>query len=214
MNGSVNMTVNAYTANRVTGDMRVFNWNKCKSRWPYLKNIDFPHSAKRKIVDLLIGLDCAYLHSTIEEVRGKPTEPIVRRTPLGWTCVENPGQRDGSMLQTNFASKFFVKDHLYLERLNANLKTFWEFDEEPLMHEPPVIRSEEKLDLQTAEHSINYENQMYRVGVPWKGRQPIFQTTIIWLYKDLKTLRRDLNDYRTLQTLTASALSSILRKDM
>ena len=122
MNGSVNMTVNAYTANRVTGDMRVFNWNKCKSRWPYLKNIDFPHSAKRKIVDLLIGLDCAYLNSTIEEVRGKPSEPIVRRAPLGWTCVENPGQRDGSMLQTNFASKFFVKDQLYLERLNANLK--------------------------------------------------------------------------------------------
>ena len=29
MNGSVNMTVNAYTANRVTGDMRVFDWNKC-----------------------------------------------------------------------------------------------------------------------------------------------------------------------------------------
>ena len=82
------------------------------------------------------------------------------------------------------------------------------------MHEPPVIRSEEKLDLQTAEHSINYENQMYRVGVPWKERQPIFQTTIIWLYEDLKTLRRDLNDHRTLQTLTASAMSSILRKDM
>ena len=102
--------------------MRVFNWNKCKSRWLNLKNIDFPHSAKRKIVDLLIGLDCAYLHSTIEEVRGKPSEPIVRRTPLGWTCVENPEQRDGSMLQTNFASKFFVKDQLYLERLNANLK--------------------------------------------------------------------------------------------
>ena len=71
------------------------------------------------------------------------------------------------------------------------------------MHEPPVIRSEEKLDLQTAEHSINYENQMYRVSVPWKECQPIFQTTIIWLYEDLKTLRRDLNDHRTLQTLTA-----------
>ena len=91
MNGSVNMTVNAYTANRVTGDMRVFDWNKCKIRWPYLKNIDFPHSTKREIVDLLIGLDCAYLHSTLEEVRGKPSEPIARLTPLGWTCVGNPG---------------------------------------------------------------------------------------------------------------------------
>ena len=87
MNDSVNMTVNAYTANRVTGDMRVFDWNNCKSRWPYLKKNDFPHSPKREIVDLLIGLDCAYLHSTIEEVRGKPSQPIARRTPLGWTCL-------------------------------------------------------------------------------------------------------------------------------
>ena len=70
MNGSVNMTVNAYTANRVTGDMRVFDWNKCKSRWPYLNNTDFPQSTKREIIDLLIGLDWSYLHSAIEEVRG------------------------------------------------------------------------------------------------------------------------------------------------
>ena len=122
INGSVNMTFNAYTANRATGDMRVFDWNKCISHWPYLKNIDFPHSLKREILDLLIGLDCAYLHSTIEEVRGKPSKPIARGTPLGWTCVGNPGQRDGSMLQTNFASTFFVKDQSSLERLKAKLK--------------------------------------------------------------------------------------------
>ena len=36
-----------------------------------------------------------------------------------------------------------------------------------------MIRLEEKLTLQTAEHSMNYENQMYRVGVPWKERQPV-----------------------------------------
>ena len=27
--------------------------------------------------------------------------------------------------------------------------------------------------MQTAEHSINYENQMYWVGVSWKERQPV-----------------------------------------
>ena len=79
------------------------------------------------------------------------------------------------------------------------------------MHEPPVIGSEEKLDLQTAEHSINYENQMYRVGVPWKERQPIFQTTIIWLYEDLKTLRRDLR--AILCKYGASYIGTISRSD-
>ena len=191
MNGSVNMTVNAYTANRVTGDMRVFDWNKCKSRWPYLKNIDFPHSTKREIVDLLIGLDCAYLHSTLEEVRGKPSEPIARLTPLGWTCVGNPGQRDGSMLQTNFASTFFVKDQSSLETLNANLKKFWEFEEEPLMHETPVIRLEEKLALQTAEHSKTMKIKCIGLVSLGKSVSQFYRTTMIWLYEDLKTLRRD-----------------------
>ena len=143
MNGIINVTVNTYTANRVTGDMRVFDWNKCKSRWSYLKNINFPHSIKREIVDLLIGLDCTYFHSTIDEVREKRRKPIARLTPLGWTCVGNPGQRDGSVLQTNFASTFFEKDQSSQEMLNANLKQFCEFEEEPLMHEPPVIRLEE-----------------------------------------------------------------------
>ena len=36
-----------------------------------------------------------------------------------------------------------------------------------------MIRLQERLALQTADHSINYENQMYRVGVPWKERQPV-----------------------------------------
>ena len=53
------------------------------------------------------------------------------------------------------------------------MKRFWEIKEEPTIHETPVIRLEEKLALQTAESSIKYENQMYRVGVPWKERQPV-----------------------------------------
>ena len=113
------------------------------------------------------------------------------------------------MLQTNFASTFFVKDQSSLETLNANLKKFWEFEEEPLMHEPPVIRLEEKLALQTAEHSINYENQMYRVGVPWKERQPVLPNNY-----DMALRRLENTEKRLLQTLTASALNSILRKDM
>lgn len=48
LNGRINMTVNAYTANRVTGDMSVFDWNRCKQRWPYLRNIDFPTAQKGK----------------------------------------------------------------------------------------------------------------------------------------------------------------------
>ena len=192
LNGNVNMTVNAYTANRVTGDMSVFDWNSCKKRRPYLRNIDFPHSTKRDIVDLLIGLDCSYLHSAIEEVRAKPNEPIARLTPLGWTCIGSPGQNDGAMLQTNFSSTFFVKDQSSLDRLNTNLKRFWEIEEEPSMHETPVIRFEEKLAMQTAKSSVRYENQMYLIGVPWKEKQPVLPDNYDMALKRLENTEKRL----------------------
>ena len=52
----VKMRVNTYTANRVTSDMPVINWNEYSWKWPYLRKVDFPVPAKKSIVDLLIGL--------------------------------------------------------------------------------------------------------------------------------------------------------------
>ena len=53
--GSVSMKVNAYTVNKVTGNMLVVDWNRYKEQWPHLRNIDFLSSSKRPIIDILIG---------------------------------------------------------------------------------------------------------------------------------------------------------------
>ena len=90
--GDVSMIVNAYTVNRVTGNMPVVDWNKYKQRCPHLRNIDFPCSSRRPVVDMLKGLDCIDLHLALQEVRGRPGQPIARLTPLGWTCVGNLDQ--------------------------------------------------------------------------------------------------------------------------
>ena len=92
--GSVRMIVNAYTVNRVTGNMPVVDWNKYKKQWPHLRNIDFPSPPGRPIVDMLIRLDCADLLYAIEKVREKPGKPIARLTPLGWTCIGKPFTND------------------------------------------------------------------------------------------------------------------------
>ena len=83
INGKVSIDVTAYTANRVTGSMPVVDWNSYKRKWPHLRNIDFPRSFSRPIADVLIGLDCAYLHYALEEIRGRPGEPVARLTSLG-----------------------------------------------------------------------------------------------------------------------------------
>ena len=103
--GNVSMNVSAYTANRVTGSTTVIDWNRQKGRWIHLENKDFPRTSTRQVVDVLIGLDCAELHCAIEDVRGRPGEPIARRTPLGWTCIGHPG--------INFSRNFTNKFHLF-----------------------------------------------------------------------------------------------------
>ncbi|MCG8112260.1 MAG: retropepsin-like domain-containing protein, partial [Candidatus Thiodiazotropha taylori] len=127
VNDNVRMKVSAFTANRVTGTMTVVDWYKYKKQWPHLKSIDFQRCASKPIVDILIGQDCASLHYALEEVRGKPGEPVARLTPLGWTCIGNPRPSDRPVLQTNFACTFFVKNVSEIEMLNET-KKFWEIE--------------------------------------------------------------------------------------
>ncbi|MCG7879402.1 MAG: retroviral-like aspartic protease family protein, partial [Candidatus Thiodiazotropha endolucinida] len=172
VDGNVSVYVSAYTANRVTGSMTVVAWNEYKMQWPHLKNISFPQSSSRPIVDVLIGLDCADLHCALKEVRGKPGEPVARLTPLGWTCIGNPEPTQKGVLQTNFACTYFVKDVSEIDQLNQNLKKFWEIESTSITAEPPVVRLEEQMALKKAKQSFTYEQHMYRVGVPWKSSAP------------------------------------------
>ena len=129
INGNLSTKITAFTANLVTGNMPAFDWSQCTKQWPHLKHIQFPCIAQRSVVDVLIGADCADLHYALEEVRGRPGDPIARLTPLGWTCVGSPGSRRTTALQTNFASTYFVSDLSEIDRLSENLKRFWEIDD-------------------------------------------------------------------------------------
>ena len=104
-----NLSVTAYTANRVTGDMHAVNWNEYSSRWPYLKRVNLPIPAKKPTIDILLGLDCLDLHCALGEIRGQPGEPVARLTPLGWTCIGNPYQADIPRLETHFAYSNIIR---------------------------------------------------------------------------------------------------------
>ena len=167
---NVSMKMSAYTANRITGNIPVVDWIRHKRQWPHLRNIDFPRTVSRPIVDVLIGLD--YRHYALEEVRGKPGDPVAILTPLGWTCIGNPGSNNSHILQTNFACTYFVRDTSKIKRLNANLKRFWEIESVSESNETPIVNIEEQIALKKVERSITYAKQMYRVGIPWKCNEP------------------------------------------
>ena len=124
--GNISTMVSACTVDRVTCNMLVVEWNKFKQQWSHLRNIDFPTSATRPIINMLFGLDCADLLYAIQGVRRKPGEPIARLTPLGWTCIGNTGPSSQGVYHTNFAYTYFVKNQAEIEQINSMLKQFLE----------------------------------------------------------------------------------------
>jgi len=85
LDGSVKTTIGAFTTERVTGNMKVIDWEKYAAKCTHLRGIQFPNSSIRPMLDLLIGVDHAELHYPFKDVRGQPGEPVARLMPLGWT---------------------------------------------------------------------------------------------------------------------------------
>ena len=166
MTGNVRTRINACTVDRVTGNMPVIEWNKYKNRWPHLRNIDFPTLATRPIVDMLLGLDCADLIYAIQEVRGKPGEPIARLTPLGWTCIGNISSEHQEVCHANFAAyTYFVKHQAETAKINATLKQFWKIEDVHSPHDVPIVCMEEQLAMKKIENTLSFENLMHRAAL-------------------------------------------------
>ena len=58
----------AFTTGKVAGYMRPMDWTTCAEEWPHLRSIKFYKLGPRPIVDMLIGLDCADLHFSLQDV--------------------------------------------------------------------------------------------------------------------------------------------------
>ena len=163
VDGKTTRPAMAHTTNRVTGNMSVVNWNRKKDRWQHLHGLKFPQVGKRPIVDVLIGVDQADLHCSLQEVMGEPGEPIARLTPLGWTCIGYPNM-DSTHPRTNVT----FTQHLNTE-LNELVRRFWEI-EEPLP--TALVRPDEKYATEIASKSLRYSDGRYCVGIPWKKEMP------------------------------------------
>ena len=122
VDGRTSTRVSAFTSTPVTGDMRPVNWKVQATKWKHLKGINFPNLGLRPIVDMLIGIDYAKLHHSIKDIRGQPGEPVVRLTPLGWTCIGVADVVDGSLPCTNLNMTYFV--YPQGKELTSVLQTF------------------------------------------------------------------------------------------
>ena len=80
----------AYTTNKITGNMRPIEWRVNAKEWPRLRKVQFPKLGSQAMIDILIGADHPNFHRSLEEIRGNTRESIAQKTPLGWTCMGPP----------------------------------------------------------------------------------------------------------------------------
>lgn len=86
LNGSTKFKINAYAVNGVTGN-RVINWKPLTKRCKHLRHKPFPNTEPRPVMYILIRIDYAVLHCSLEEMRKDLGDPTVEQTPLTWICI-------------------------------------------------------------------------------------------------------------------------------
>lgn len=159
LNGRVSKLASAYTTEKVTGNMEVVNWRRYQSKWKHLQGIEFTQVGPRTTVDLLIGVDQAYLLYSLKGVKGRPGEPIARLTPLGWTCIGNP---DGKAERIHANFTFFLNDS---DNVSSLVRRYWDI-EEPTDLKTYIVNPDEKLAMDAVANSLTFVDGHYTVGMP------------------------------------------------
>ena len=153
LDGRINVKITAFTANRVTGNMKAVNWARYAKDWIHLKDIKFPYVGPRPIVDILIGIDYADLHYSIKDVRGKPGEPVARLTPLGWACIRHPSSCPEQNYRTKFIRTYFMHEESSVE-LSNTLRKFWEIEYDGLQMNTKILKPEDQVALKALKKLI------------------------------------------------------------
>ena len=142
--------------------------------WPHLKNLPFHKLGPTSTVDVLIGLDCADLHFSFKDVRGKPGQPVARLTPLGCTCIGAMERQSQESIRTNFVKTYFVTseiDNVDMNEVNMTLRRFWEIDNSGI-DDVQVLSAEDNFILDKAQQSIKFIDGHYRIAIsPGKKRE-------------------------------------------
>ena len=164
--------ISAMTTDRVTGDLKPVDWKHHAEDFPHLKSIPFwkPNSGT---IDILIGLDYAFLHQTVKEVYGGSNEPFARLTPLGWTCIGKTKVISKCMPNSRFVNTFFLDNKKDLNVLNNSLKKFWETEEFEVSdpRKQLSVENQEVMELLNKTIRRTDGNKRYQVPIPWKDNK-------------------------------------------
>ena len=188
VDGQTSIALNVYSCPRnVTGSYQAVNWNFYKDQWSYLSSIKFPEPAKDPIVDILIGVEYSFLHSSTVDLDGPdPKGPVARLGPLGWTCIGSPiGSKGFCHKRASFLSTFFVRPNVF-DEINASLRKFWEVENCGVnVDKREILTPDEKKTLSQVQNSLKLVDRRY-LEVPWKHKRPVLPDNYTMALKRLE----------------------------
>lgn len=188
VDGKVDTTIVVKTSDKICGGMKPTDWVTMKQQWNHLKDIPFPHLAKKGVIDVLLGSDYYHLMFPMKEIRGQEDEPAARLCPLGWTAIGRIGKsthpRGTACANTGylhtFRSQILSPDIADIvntsdEELNITLKRFWDLETVGIVtqtQEETEMTPLEKIARKKVEQSLTYNGALYEVAVPLKHERP------------------------------------------
>ncbi|XP_065177331.1 uncharacterized protein LOC135807824 [Sycon ciliatum] len=195
------MTMHAYTADSVIGTSGTVNWQYKKQQWAHLLNFPFLALEKRRQIDVLVGLDCAELHRSLQEIQGGPGKPTARLTPLGWTCVGRVNRSKATNPVTLLAEAVPLD-------VGDSFAQLWQLEQynraEP---QQAILSAQEKEVVHATKQSLQLVDGRYEVGIPWCDGPPTLPDNFPQAMKRLRStemrLARDSD--------AAAAYSSIIK---
>ena len=162
-------TVNAFVLPVITAEVESVDWSNSKAQWKHLQSIPFSAPAD-STVDILIGVDAAQLHSSIDEKCGQPGEPVARKTPLGWVCF-GPTVQSLTSLSSSVAAKQGGLDGNQLS-LDDMVKNMYALDMQPTAQHGERMSLEERSVEEFTEKTMHLKDGRVTASIPWKSDGP------------------------------------------
>ena len=180
----------AWTMKNVCEPVHSVNWTEIKKQYDHLRDIPVD-SVGEMTIDVLLGLDAAFLMAPLEVRRGKHDEPYAELTRLGWVIA-------GPVPTTSNAAKLILRTRVVEgeEDVNHQLRKFWEIDSFG-------VRAEETVTFTGSEqHAVDKMNETcrrvesgYELGLLWKDDKPQlpnnYETALCRLESVERRLRKD-----------------------
>ena len=149
---------------------------------------------------MLLGTDNYHLIYPKKEVPGGAGEPCARLCPLGWTAVgrinmeKTEADHNTSLCHTYHMQQFgeLTPTEEQSDDLNATLKRFWDLETMGITPLRSVMTSDKSVAWHKVSTSIQFENGLYVVAVPWRNERPSLPNNRPLAEKRLESTERKL----------------------